>query len=226
MPPGESPSADEALVRLGERILQELDADRTNDTLTRWLAHHTAELISAADKAALAGEPDAHIRAAEAQAAILQLWEHRSAWPHGWPPPRAAKIVHLLNDLPTLDDPQWHRRNVLARLHDLHHQILATMVDLSTAEGKSTEGEWLAESGLQLSADELTLLTRATSVNDRVRRLMDCLEGVEPGDSDAENEASPRPHPLASLADVYRETVLEYLERAVQEDISNGEHET
>jgi hypothetical protein len=226
MPPAESPSAEEALIRLGERILQELGADRTNDTLTRWLAHHTAELIGAADKAAAAGEPDAHTRAAEAQAAILQLWEHRSAWPHGWPPPRAARIVRLLNNLPTLDGPQWHRGNVLARLHDLHHQILGAVVDLATADVESTEGEWLAESGLQLSADELTLLTHAARVNDRVRRLMDSLEGIELGDSDADHEGSPQSHPLAGLADVYRETVLEYLQRAVQEDMSNGEHET
>jgi hypothetical protein len=32
----------------------------------------------------------------------------------------ATEIVHLLDVLPDLDDPNWHRETVLARLHNLH----------------------------------------------------------------------------------------------------------
>ena len=49
-PQEQSPSGDQ-LAHLGERILAELDAARTNSTLARWLAHHVAALIQAADEA-------------------------------------------------------------------------------------------------------------------------------------------------------------------------------
>ncbi|WP_432927731.1 hypothetical protein ACQPZZ_00055 [Microbispora sp. CA-135349] len=222
----ESPSADDNVARLGEQILNDFGDVHTNNTLTRWLAHHTAALIAAADQATAAGEPDAAARAADARAAILQLWDHRSAWPVGWPPPRAVKIVQLFDDLPDLNDPRWHRTPALTRLHDLHHHILAALVDLATLGGENLEQGWLDAFGDRLTPDEVLLLTRAAAAEQRLKRLNHWMERILEPDNDARDAESPadgtddaeaalaRPHPLAALADVYRQTVLDFLYRA------------
>jgi hypothetical protein len=65
-PPDPSPPA-EAVAALGERILAEFGDEHTNNTLTRWLAHHTAALLGAADNARDNAAPDADARAADAR---------------------------------------------------------------------------------------------------------------------------------------------------------------
>ncbi|MFF0371278.1 hypothetical protein [Micromonospora sp. NPDC005087] len=239
-PPEGSPSAD-PVTALGERILAELGDARTNDTLTRWLAHHTAGLLDAADRARAAGDPDANVRAAEARAAILDLWEHRSAWPGGWPPSRAAAIVHLLEDLPDLEDPGWFRASALSRLQDLHHHVLAVLADLVAGDGDGVEEGWLLTYGDRLTPDEATLLTRAASAPRRLDRLLHRREpeisrlrrrltqgepgpaagkddSAQPDDSGStipvEEDASPTPHPLVQLADAYRDSILDLVRHA------------
>ncbi|MFE3559489.1 hypothetical protein ACFXKW_32235 [Streptomyces sp. NPDC059193] len=146
-PKAGSPAAD-FVTELGERILVELGEDRTNSTLTRWLSHHTAGLIDAADRARAAGDADADARAAVAREAILQLWQARTAWPSGWPPPGTTETVRLLDSLPDLDASSWYQPTVLAQLHDLHHRILGAIVDLATHdEAVDVEQAWLDSFG-------------------------------------------------------------------------------
>ena len=232
---------------LGERILAELDDARTNDTLTRWLAHHTAGLIDAAARARAAGAPDADARAAAARAAILELWQHRSAWPTGWPPPRATAIVRLLQDLPDLEDPGWFRTSTVGRLQDLHHHVLALLADLVTAPGDGVEEGWLEATGEHLTSEEVVLLTRAAGAPQRLDSLLQRRESVltrlrlrlsqgassttggehgAPPDSEeptvpSGQDNSPLPHPLVELAETYRDTLAALLHR-VEHGPSSG----
>jgi hypothetical protein len=220
-PPAESQSDEDRVASLGERILTELDAGRTNNTLTRWLAHHTAALIDGADQAVTAGASDAATRVGEARAAVLELWEHRSSWPDGWPPPRAAEIVRLLNDLPALDEEHWRTGTVLDRLQRLHYQILGAMVDLTTGGGEPLEQGWLANFGDRLTADEVTLLTRAAETDNRIDGLIGWFARlVEDGTDEAGDTPS---HPLTKLADTYRQTVLDCLQRATSQEVTDDE---
>ncbi|MEU1840236.1 hypothetical protein [Micromonospora chersina] len=240
-PPDVSPSAD-PVTALGERIVAELGDARTNNILTRWLAHHTARLLDAADRARAAGDPDADARAAEARAAILDLWEHRSAWPGGWPPSRAAAIVHLLQELPDIEDPKWFRATALRRLQDIHHHVLAVLADLVAVPGDGVEEGWLRTFGDLLTPDEATLLTRAAGAPQRLdsllRRRKSVISGLrrrlmvsEPspaagkadnawphgaGPTKVEEDDSPPPHPLVQLADAYRDSILDLLNRAAK----------
>jgi hypothetical protein len=213
VPTAESLSAD-PVIALGERILAELGRSRTDSTLTRWLAHHVARLVDSADRARVAGEADADVRASDARAAILQLWQARTAWPSGWPPPSAAELVRLLDGLPDRD---CHGSTLLARLQNVHHHVLALLVDLVADDGTvDVEQGWLESFGDRLTPDEAALLRRAALRPrrlDALRRSWDRTEGTrgpQPGnDTDTETAASPTAHPLINLANAYRDTILE-----------------
>lgn len=217
-PPAES-SAVDSVAALGERILTELGEERTNNTLTRWLAHHTARLIEAADQAQAANAPDADARGAQAREAILQLWHARSDWPSGWPPPQAAEMARLLDGLPSLGADEWYRRTVPARLHDIHHHILAALVDLATRNASvDIEQGWLDAYGDHLTEDEAVMLRRAAGkprrldallhLNDLYALLDMDVEEDEEHDADALAEGADA-HPLVKLADAYRDAVLD-----------------
>jgi len=230
-----SPSAD-PIVALGERILTELDEVHTNDTLTRWLAHHIADLIEAAGQVSGASAPDA-----DARAAILQLWQHRSAWPSGWPPPRALATVRLLDGLPDLDDPPQFQATALARLHELHHRIIAALVDLATGDDDNNIDQgWLETFGERLNPEEIEVLTRAATTDQRLislHRWWDRTRSetnpdeTEIDDGDAEPAAAANA-PLAELASIYRQTVLKLLDHAretntnVTEDVPSRAQDT
>lgn len=61
------------VIELGKRIVQELELDRSCDTLGRWMAHHLAELIAQAEQGP---EGDASAVYQECRTAIFELWEH------------------------------------------------------------------------------------------------------------------------------------------------------
>lgn len=64
---------------LGRHLVRELDLEDGVDTLGRWMAHHLAGLIHAAEHAET---PDERATArAEATETIIRIWEHRSSLP-------------------------------------------------------------------------------------------------------------------------------------------------
>ncbi|MGA8115832.1 MAG: hypothetical protein WCA46_19400, partial [Actinocatenispora sp.] len=201
---------------------------------------YTAGLMDIADRARDAGDPNAEAHAATARAAILELWQHRSAWPSGWPPARAVAIVRALDTLPDLEDPVRFSPNTnLSRLQNLHRHVLALLTDLAAAPGDGVEDGWLRTFRHQLTPDELTLLNRAASAPRRLDALLRQSEPVtsrlkrrtalgEP-DLDAGKDDDAQPdrdeqatvdddslptHPLLQLADAYRDTVLNLLDLA------------
>lgn len=212
----ESQEAD-PLIALGERIVAELGDPHTNNTLTRWLAHHVARLIRQADAAREAGAADADARETAAREAILQLWQARTAWP-AWPPPRAAEIVKLLDDLPDLDGAGgWYRQTILGRLQDLHYHILSVLLNLVTDDA-DVEQAWLTAFGDMLTPDEARLLRRAAARPRHIDLLLRwCERGSDdktkaPVDEDnaGEHDATPT-HPLLRLADAYHGTIADLI---------------
>lgn len=69
--------------------MAQLGLDTTTDTLSRWMAHRVADLISQ-------GEQD-EARRAEATDLIMRLWERRGTWPQGWPPPTMDRVLRWLD---------------------------------------------------------------------------------------------------------------------------------
>lgn len=93
---------------LGKHLVSELGLDNSNDTLGRWMAHHVAELITAAKGAKnKAQRAVAEERAVET---ILKLWEHRTTLPgHAYPLAQFREILDLLSKLTPAANP-WYRQ--------------------------------------------------------------------------------------------------------------------
>lgn len=95
-------------MELGRHLVSELGLEDSNDTLGRWMAHHVAELITAAKEAKNKAE-----RAVAEECAvetILKLWEHRTALPgQAYPLAQFREILELLSKL-TPDANPWHRQ--------------------------------------------------------------------------------------------------------------------
>jgi hypothetical protein len=68
----------EALLRLGERLLEELKGEGRPDTLTRWMAHYLAERISEINAATGIERKEKERVCADE---ILKFWEHRRSFP-------------------------------------------------------------------------------------------------------------------------------------------------
>jgi hypothetical protein len=204
------------VIALGERIVAELGDPRTNNTLTRWLAHHTARLIREADTARETGSPDVGTREAEARDAILQLWQARATWPVGWPPPRAAKIARVLDDLPSLDDDRWHRQTLLTRLQDTHHHVLSALSDLLAGDSVEIEQGWLDTFGEHLTSDEVLLLRRAANQPASIGSLLQSAapDTVRVGEDTSGEDSPPPTHPLVQLADAYHAAIATLIQRA------------
>jgi len=68
------------VLALGQHLVIELNLDERGDTLSRWMAHHVAELINQAQTL----PPSRERNEAQEQATetILKIWEHRENLPH------------------------------------------------------------------------------------------------------------------------------------------------
>lgn len=101
------------------------------------------------------------------------------------------------------------------------------MVDLATARDRPLERGWLDEFGDRLTADEAMLLTRAAGTNDRVNRLLEwshAVAGEIDADSDHDQSGTRSDNPLCQLADTYRQTILDCLDRGVRAGIRGDEY--
>lgn len=71
--------SEESIIKLGERLVNELNSNESNNTLARWMAHYIAELIT---KVELADSIDIKEKLQkECCDLILKLWSKREALP-------------------------------------------------------------------------------------------------------------------------------------------------
>ena len=86
------------VLKLGKRLVTELDADESRDTLSNWMAHHIAYLIQRLEAQ---GSGDRLELEAECRHAIMELWAHRNSFRSSSRP--FAKLEGLLSTLEALD---------------------------------------------------------------------------------------------------------------------------
>ncbi len=78
--------------------MAEMDSDERGDTLSHWMAHHIAGLISRLESHGAEGQSGLE---EECQRAILELWSHRSSLPGGSRP--FGNLGQLLRTVEALD---------------------------------------------------------------------------------------------------------------------------
>lgn len=94
----------DAIIKLGEKLVEELNSDRV-DTLGRWMAHYIAERITEAESAPASDKEELGASCAEE---ILKIWAHRAQLPGGFRPFNDFEPV--LRTLETLDlNPRFPR---------------------------------------------------------------------------------------------------------------------
>lgn len=93
----------EDLSKLGEYIVAQLGDPYGENLVVHWMAHQLAEYLKSERDAE--SESERTVAREAASSLIIRLWQARSHWPSGWPPPEASKLKQLLED----PAPRWER---------------------------------------------------------------------------------------------------------------------
>ncbi len=141
------------VVKLGEKLVEELELSSSNDTLGKWMSHHLAELLTRVEHADNAEEKKTAEK--ECTELILQVWSHRAALPLGRIPLESFNAI-------------------ASSIHKLHkdtkcyyHDPLSTRGEISGAVQ-----EWLS------LVDEFEALAHKV-INECFRKAIEAAEGEE-----------------------------------------------
>lgn len=146
-------------MELGQTIVRQLDLDQRRDVVSRWMAHHLAELITTAETAKGEAKQQAEDRAVEL---ILKLWANRRELPTPADPLHghmdAIKVLGAL--LPTSNPWRYSQRrdSYSSLLRDIFDQLVNVVISgLLLTHGmdmrKIEDAEWDA-----LSQEERSLV--------------------------------------------------------------------
>lgn len=150
------------ILDLGNKLVAELKMVDSSDTLSRWMAHYIAELITSAENA------EEEMKAAlekECFDTILKLWANRDATPKGIRPLSSLEdAMMLLHKIAYKFDGNWHRyfegadnpwKKFGADVNDANRDIIRLLVFLQSLDTDLVNvKKWVADHGTLLSAEE------------------------------------------------------------------------
>ena len=150
---------------LGRYLVRELKFEDGVDTLGRWMAHHLAELIDAAENGETAAERlQARTRAMET---ILKVWEHRTSLPgNAYPLAPYKDVLQVLDRLRPDHNPFRYfshyakrtKEQLAAELFDGLARLIITLLLMKMPAGK--ESATVDEAAIEaLSGTEQHVLT-------------------------------------------------------------------
>lgn len=109
--------SEESIIKLGERLVEELNSDESNNTLARWIAHYIAELISNIELAASKDSKEQLQK--ECCDLILKLWSKREDLPITKPLDNLKPFLEVVEILKgkkeNLISPHWIEYNAMPR---------------------------------------------------------------------------------------------------------------
>jgi hypothetical protein len=166
-----------AVVRLGERIVEEFALGNSVDTLGRWMAHRVAELMDRAERATSGAGREAARR--ECSDLIMRLWERRSHWPYGRPLGEVAGLLkNLISDGTSygsrhegsevkIDPRSW--LGILPPLRQLQYREDELCRNAAIADfDLEADRKWLSQHGQDLSEEEREILERLIRERERM----------------------------------------------------------
>ncbi len=208
----------EDVVRLGMQIVDELGLSNSVDTLSRWMAHRTAELINKANKARRNTERE--IFKEKATDLILRLWERRTSWPQGWPPETVALVLerlendkHVFGGYKESTGSPWLDR--LWKLKEIQSREYALWLDAALADfDVEQERKSLENYRLDLREDEKNALERFLDRHEGAKAASLNILG---NDEDAATSDLIRAQAVATYLREYSEERCKLLEDILQE---------
>lgn len=94
-------------INLGKQLVSELGRGTELDTLSRWMAHYIAELMTSADEATGADKQRYQEKCFDA---VLTLWKHRAYFPDGRRPfEEYESVLQALASLSPEEPPRYYR---------------------------------------------------------------------------------------------------------------------
>lgn len=219
-------------MRLGKRIVKELDLEDSVDTLGRWMAHRIAELMERAEQAETEAEREAAKR--ECTDVIIRLWEHRAKFPFKPPLADIAKFLKNLTsdpspshwEKPEPPDGTWN--SILPHLEKLQEREYRICHNMAVAETSlEEEREWLEEHPQEMSDDECEIIKYLLKLREQMDGDDYSLDGVRlpklaslPGDERAHRG-------LEALANINaeRQALLESVKSSTENLGDNAEDE-
>jgi hypothetical protein len=189
-----------------------MSPEESVDTLGRWMAYRVAELITRAEEA---DGDAAEAFKNQASKAILELWDHRTAWPRGWPPAAVKGVEEALinqRDHPWAQlvlpkRPTW--LEAVAVLRQLQADELAAWIDRALIECPIDQAEeWLNQHGTLMDEDERGISSLVIALARRARGGTSVVDGFV----ETAGPASTRPGAASGLEGL--ETRIEELEES------------
>lgn len=163
--------SEDTILKLGKKIIKELQLEHTGNTLVRWMIHYISELMEKADNAPL-GRKKEQLRK-ECCETILELWGNREFLPMKKPLQNVNPIIEILEVFKERDfllSPRWleyrslPRNNKWASFVNLvknnSEKIFNQCMDANfNEEIIFQEKEWYNEHGEFLSKEEKEIIS-------------------------------------------------------------------
>ena len=177
----QSKHSEEEILKLGKKLIKELELVYTGNTLARWLAHYLAELINNIDKCESKEEKSKLQK--ECCDIILEIWQKRERIPIEKPTERLKPIIDVISLLKKNEHP-FIRHRFLDKKNGLKNSNSSWLSFLKTVKNNSEriyrkslismiseellekDKEWIEEHDSFLSDDEKSVVEYLDSIRE------------------------------------------------------------
>lgn len=173
--------SEEQIIKLGEKLVKELDLEYSTNTLARWMSHYLAELIQNIDNAQ--SKEEKKVLQQECCDIILKIWSQKENLPITKPLDNLKPVIEILQVLNEKQEasilPRWLGRNwkvphknQWASFADLvknnSDEVFDKVVQMNLHKDLlSKDKEWLKENKKFLSKDEINFLELIDVMSDK-----------------------------------------------------------
>lgn len=205
------------ILALGAYLVRELGLQESTDTLSRWLAHHLAEVMARAKaEKSPAARREASVLATDV---ILKIWERRTVLPGNAYPLAPYKDILKVLSLMGPDANPWRR------VHGTHYQVLASTI--YDRLSRIVIGLLLIDAAPQLSTVSSKKNKSQEFLSNQERAILEELErwqeAVGSGKPSATNKSKPEDSDVRkSLQQLADETIkqLQELQERLKKDLA------
>lgn len=167
----QSKHSEEEIIKLGKKIVQELDLEYSVNTLARWMSHYIAELIYEVENTK--SKEEKKLLQTECCDTILKIWAQKENVPIRKPLDDLKPIIEVLQALNEEKElrilPRWFEYNTLKRENEWANfvdivksnseKIFSKVVQINLHKDiLNKDKEWIKENKTFLSKEEVNFL--------------------------------------------------------------------